>query len=144
MRRWCYPFFRKNGRHWAVKRREFITLLGGAAAAWPLSARAQQPATPVIGFLGSSSAETNVDRLRAFHLGLTETGFVEGENVTVVYRWAEGHLDRLPKLAADLARLPVAVVATFGGSPAFAAKAATTTVPVVFAVTEDPVRSGLV
>jgi len=127
-----------------LRRRDFITLLGGVAAAWPLSARAQQPATPVIGFLGSSSAETNVDRLRAFHLGLTETGFVEGENVTVVYRWAEGHLDRLPKLAADLARLPVAVLATFGGSPAFAAKAATTTVPVVFAVTEDPVRSGLV
>ena len=99
---------------------------------------------PVIGFLGASSPETNVDRLRAFHLGLKETGYVEGDNVTVLYRWAENHIDRLPELAADLARRRVAVIATFGNAPALAAKAATTTVPIVFGVGEDPVRLGLV
>jgi putative ABC transport system substrate-binding protein len=107
-------------------------------------ARAQQPALPVIGFLGSSSPETNVDRLRAFHLGLKETGYVEGDNITILYRWAEGRLDQLQGFAGDLARRHIAVLATFGNSPAFAAKAATTTVPVVFAVSEDPVKSGLV
>jgi putative ABC transport system substrate-binding protein len=119
-------------------------VIGGASAAWPLGGHAQQPAMPVIGFLSASSPETNVERLRAFRLGLKETGYVEGENVTILYRWAEGHLDRLEGLAADLARRRVAVLATFGNSPAFAAKAATTVVPVVFAVSEDPVRSGLV
>jgi putative ABC transport system substrate-binding protein len=127
-----------------MKRREFIALLGGAAVASPLSARAQQPAVPVIGFLGASTPEMNLERMRAFHLGLKETGYFEGDNVTILYRWAENHVDRLPDLVADLVRRRVAVLATYGNAPALAAKAATTTVPIVFAVTEDPVRSGLV
>jgi ABC-type uncharacterized transport system substrate-binding protein len=131
-----------------MRRREFIVALGGAAAMpailRPLAARAQQPAPPVIGYLGASSPETNVDRLRAFHLGLRETGHVEGDNVTVLYRWAENHIDRLPELAADLARRRVAVLVSFGNAPALAAKAATTTIPLVFGVSEDPAKMGLV
>jgi putative ABC transport system substrate-binding protein len=115
-----------------IRRREVITLLGGAAAAWPVAARAQQPGMPVIGFLYSTSLDTIADRLRAFRQGLKETGYVEGDNVTIVYRFAENQIDRLPELAADLIRRRVA------------AKAADTTIPIVFAVNEDPVRLGLV
>ena len=127
-----------------MRRRDFITLLG-AATAWPLAARAQQPAIPVVGIINAGSPETSVSRVTAFRQGLGELGYVEGQNITIDYRWAEGRYDRYPEMVADLIRRKVSVIATGASGPAaFAAKAATSSIPIVFGVGEDPVRLGLV
>ena len=125
-----------------MRRRAFITLLGGAAFAWPLAARAQQPAMPVVGILGISAPDTIGDRLRAFRLGLKEAGYIDGENLAIDYRWTENQFDRFPELAADFVRKRVAVITTVAGA-SLAAKLATTSIPIVFISAEDPVRLGL-
>ena len=128
-----------------MNRREFITLLGGTAAAWPLAARAQQPVLPVIGFLSGRSPSESAYALAAFHQGLKQGGYVEGQNVAIEYRWARGDYGQLPALAAELVKLRVNVLAGAGGDPsARAAKAATSTIPVVFGMGGDPIKAGLV
>ena len=127
-----------------IRRREFITLLGGAAAAWPLAARAQ-PAMPVVGYLSSRSPDDTAHLLNGFRQGLRDGGFVERQNVTIEYRWGLGRYDRLPALAAELARLPVGLIVSTGGEPAaIAAKSATSSIPIVFATGSDPIKAGLV
>ncbi len=127
-----------------MRRREFIFLLGGAASVWPFSVYGQQPTSPVIGFLGGVTEDKYAIRLDAFRQGLKDTGFVEGQNVTVEYRWAEGHNERLPSLAAELVQHHVAVIVAGGTPSALAAKAATATIPIVAATAVDPVEAGLV
>jgi len=125
-----------------IRRRELVLVLGGIAAAWPLAARAQQPTTPVIGFISGRSPDES-EAVVAFRQGLAEAGYVEGQNVQIAFRWAEGHYERLPMMAADLARRQVtAILATGGNPPVFAVKAATATIPIVFIIGSDPVEVG--
>ena len=126
-----------------MRRRDFVRAIVGSATAWPLTARAQQPAIPVIGYLDSRSPEAVQNRLRGFHQGLKEAGYIEGENVTILYRWADDRLDRLPLLAAELVSRSVAAIVTSGTPSALAAKAATTTIPIIFVLGIDPVQLGL-
>src|SRR5215472_7467370 len=129
----------------AMRRREFIAFVGCTAAAWALPARAQQSAMPVIGFLNSASPQPFAKYVAGFRTGLKETGYIDGQNVTIEFRWAEGHYDRLPEMAADLVRRKVAVLVSTGGEPSvLAAKAATTTIPIVFTTGSDPVQLGFV
>src|SRR5213595_3174450 len=127
-----------------MRRRQFITLLGGAPAVWPLAGRAQQPAIPMIGYLDSRSPEAVANRLRGLRQGLKEKGYVENENLAIAYRWAENQPDRLPDLATDLVRRRVAAIVSAGPPATFAAKAATNTIPILFLVGDDPARLGLV
>lgn len=128
-----------------LKRREFITLLGSVAAAWPLAAHAQQPKMPVVGFLSSRSPDESAGVVAAFRQGLRETGFVEGRNLAIAFRWADGRYDSLPALAAELVDLPATLIFAAGGPPtAFAVKGATSTIPIVFSAVSDPVEIGLV
>src|SRR5262245_4894368 len=139
----CYPFGRKHGSYWAVKRREFITLLGGAAATWPLAVSAQQAGVALVGLL--SGAQLDDRLIDAIRQGLKNAGYSEGRNIAIKYRSADGRFDRLPALAADLAANPVAVIiALFSPTAAMAAKETTTTIPIVFAIGADPVSLGLV
>jgi putative ABC transport system substrate-binding protein len=127
-----------------IRRRDFITLLGGAAVSWPLAARAQQPAMPVIGYVSALSPQPNLYLLEIMRRSLAEAGFVEGRTIAIEYRWAEGHYERLPALASELANRNVALIVASPTPPALAAKAATASVPIVFGVTDDPVKLGLV
>ena len=127
-----------------MRRRDFVTLLGGATAGWPIAAHAQQPAMPVIGFMRNTSAAASAPVLGALRQGLSKSGYIEGQNVTIEYRWAVGHDDRLPRLAADLVQHHCSVIIGGGNAAALAAKAATTTTPIVFATGDDPIQLGLV